>query len=160
MKLSTNVKEKILAIDFLSHNKRPNVSIGVTKTLLTAEKSINSRKWENLVLEKVGDITSYLALNHPNLYQNWNMLVRDSKATVLPKLQLSLNYLVENGKLKDSMLAQIKFDILNLTLYYHFLENGSCPHFTFFDNLYEIYSSGYIPCGRESIGLITRYKVY
>ena len=60
MKIYDDVIISLKNIDFLKEERATNIPIIQLKTVKDAEKSINSLKWENFVLEKDGDFSAYL----------------------------------------------------------------------------------------------------
>lgn len=102
-------------------------------------------KWENLNLDRVGDVTSYLSKNYRELYnKNWNNLAKEIKTNILPVINEKLDFLIQEGRLLESMKSQVLFDIMNIVLVRSY---SSVCKSEFYDELYQIYISGYIPCG-------------
>ena len=134
-------------IDFLKEERAINLPIIQLKTLKDAEKSINSLKWENFVLEKDGDFSAYLSKNHSDMYKHWNSLAISAKEEIIPQIEARLDNLIADSKLLESMKVQIKFDIVGLAIYLTIKKEIPQAKSQFFDELYALYQAGYIPCG-------------
>ena len=136
-------------IDFLKEERATNIPIIQLKTVKDAEKSINSLKWENFVLEKDGDFSAYLFKNHSAIYKHWNSLAISAKEEIIPEIEARLDNLIADSKLLESMKDQIKFDIVSLAIYLTIKKEIPQAESPFFDDLYALYQAGYIPCGYE-----------
>ena len=149
MKIYDDVINALKNIDFLKEERAINLPIIQLKTLKDAEKSINSLKWENFVLEKDGDFSAYLFKNHSAIYKHWNSLAISAKEEIIPEIEARLDNLIADSKLLESMKDQIKFDIVSLAIYLTIKKEIPQAESPFFDDLYALYQAGYIPCGYE-----------
>lgn len=147
MKIYDDVINALKNIDFLKEERAINLPIIQLKTLKDAEKSINSLKWENFVLEKDGDFSAYLSKNHSDMYKHWNSLSISAKEEIIPQIEARLDNLIADSKLLESMKDQIKFDIVGLAIYLTIKKEIPQAKSQFFDELYALYQAGYIPCG-------------
>ena len=147
MKIYDDVINALKNIDFLKEERAINLPIIQIKTLKDAEKSINSLKWENFVLEKDGDFSAYLSKNHSDMYKHWNSLAISAKEEIIPQIEARLDNLIADSKLLESMKDQIKFDIVGLAIYLTIKKEIPQAKSQFFDELYALYQAGYIPCG-------------
>ena len=147
MKIHSDVINELINIDFLKEERETSLPITQLKTVKEAEKNINSLKWENFVLDKRGDYTVYLFKNHSDIYKHWNELVDSVKEEIIPEIEARLDNLIAESKLVASMKDQIKFDIIGLAIYLTIKKELPQAESTFFDDLYALYQSGYIPCG-------------
>lgn len=147
MKIYDDVINELKNIDFLKEERAINLPIIQLKTLKDAEKSINSLKWENFVLEKDGDFSAYLSKNHSDMYKHWNSLAISAKEEIIPQIEARLDNLIADSKLLESMKDQIKFDIVGLAIYLTIKKEIPQAKSQFFDELYALYQAGYIPCG-------------
>ena len=147
MKIYDDVINALKNIDFLKEERAINLTIIQLKTLKDAEKSINSLKWENFVLEKDGDFSAYLSKNHSDMYKHWNSLAISAKEEIIPQIEARLDNLIADSKLLESMKDQIKFDIVGLAIYLTIKKEIPQAKSQFFDELYALYQAGYIPCG-------------
>jgi hypothetical protein len=149
MKIYDDVIISLKNIDFLKEEIATNIPIIQLKTVKDAEKSINSLKWENFVLEKDGDFSAYLFKNHSAIYKHWNSLAISAKEEIIPEIEARLDNLIADSKLLESMKDQIKFDIVSLAIYLTIKKEIPQAESPFFDDLYALYQAGYIPCGYE-----------
>ncbi len=149
MKIYDDVIISLKNIDFLKEERATNLPIIQLKTVKDAEKSVNSLKWENFVLEKDGDFSAYLSKNHSDMYKHWNSLAISAKEEIIPQIEAQLENLIAEGKLQASMKDQIKFDIVGLAIYLTIKKEIPQAESPFFDDLYALYQAGYIPCGYE-----------
>ena len=149
MKIYDDVIISLKNIDFLKEERATNLPIIQLKTVKDAEKSINSLKWENFVLEKDGDFSAYLSKNHSDMYKHWNSLAISAKEEIIPQIEAQLENLIAEGKLQASMKDQIKFDIVGLAIYLTIKKEIPQAESPFFNDLYALYQVGYIPCGYE-----------
>ena len=147
MKIYDDVINALKNIDFLKEERAINLPIIQLKTLKDAEKSINSLKWENFVLEKDGDFSAYLSKNHSDMYKHWNSLAISAKEEIIPQIEARLDNLIADSKLLEPMKDQIKFDIVGLAIYLTIKKEIPQAKSQFFDELYALYQAGYIPCG-------------
>ena len=147
MKIHSDVINELINIDFLKEERETSLPITQLKTVKEAEKNINSLKWENFVLDKRGDFTVYLFKNHGDIYKHWNELVDSVKEEIIPEIEARLDNLIGEGKLVASMKDQIKFDIVGLAIYLTIKKEIPQAESPFFDDLYALYQTGYIPCG-------------
>lgn len=147
MTLKQDTIEKMINIQFLTGKE--NLEQYRVIGLQTATKYIQSRKWGNLVLEKSGDLSSFLFKHKIDLFQQWNQLVKDAKETVVPKVLSNLEKLVSNGLLESKMIDQIQFDIITLTVYLEVCNRDLSVKIDFLEELLDIYKMGYIPCYYE-----------
>lgn len=149
MKIYDDVIISLKNIDFLKEERATNLPIIQLKTVKDAEKSINSLKWENFVLEKDGDFSAYLFKNHSAIYKHWNSLAISAKEEIIPEIEARLDNLIADSKLLESMKDQIKFDIVGLAIYLTIKKEIPQAESPFFEDLYALYQAGYIPCGYE-----------
>ena len=156
MKIHADVINEIINIDFLKEERETSLPITQLKTVKEAEKNINSLKWENFVLEKDGDFSVYLFINHSDIYKHWNSLANNAKEEIIPEIEARLDNLVGEGKLVASMKDQILFDIIGLAIYLTIKKEVPQVESRFFDDLYALYQAGYIPCGYAG----GQYKVF
>lgn len=156
MKIYDNVIKSLISLPFLKENRETTVPVKQIKKLQEAEKSINSLKWENFVLEKDGDFSVYLFKNQSDIYKHWNSLANSAKEEIIPEIEARLDNLIGEGKLLASMKDQILFDIIGLAIYLTIKKEVPQAESTFYDDLYALYQAGYIPCGYAG----GQYKVF
>ena len=156
MKIYDDVIKSLISLPFLKENRETTVPVKQIKKLQEAEKSINSLKWENFVLEKDGDFSVYLFKNQSDIYKHWNSLANSAKEEIIPEIEARLDNLITEGKLVASMKDQILFDIIGLAIYLTIKKEVPQTESTFYDDLYALYQAGYIPCGYAG----GQYKVF
>ncbi|MBC6308209.1 hypothetical protein HCJ66_01450 [Listeria sp. FSL L7-1582] len=144
MQLNTEILKAVSEIEYLSHSNNLGNEYELINDLKSANKSINSLKWENLCLEERGTFTAFLSNNNRDLFRNWNHLTAEVKEKIIPITEEKLDKLISEGYLLEDMKSQIKFDIVNITLYKSY---SSVVRSDFYELMYSIYLSGYIPCG-------------
>lgn len=147
MKIYDDVINSLISLPFLKGRRETTIQIEQIKKLKDAEKSINSLKWENFVLEKGGDFSVYIFKNHSDIHKHWNSLGISAKEEIIPKIEARLDNLIGEGKLVASMKDQIIFDIIGIARYLTIKKEIPQAESTFFDDLYALYQAGYIPCG-------------
>jgi len=105
-------------------------------------KSINGIKWENIRLEKGGDITAYLTIK--NLDGDWNAYVNAAKAEIVPSVVgkiLSAQFSEEALKIISD---NVKYDIVDIAMSMIYQQHIRSE---FHERLFVIYKSGHVPCG-------------
>lgn len=108
VRLENEVVKSLCRIDFLSHTRKLEIDFEIVPTLKLASKSINQLKWENLCLDKIGDVTSHLSKNYKEMYnKNWNNLAMDIKKEIIPIVDEKLSVLISEGQLLENMKSQI-----------------------------------------------------
>ena len=147
MKINDDVIKSLISLPFLKGKRETEIPIEQIKKLKDAEKSINSLKWENFVLEKCGDFSVYIFKNHSDIHKHWNSLGISAKEEIIPEIEARLDNLIGEGKLVASMKDQIKFDIIGIARYLTIKKEVPQAESTFYDDLYALYQAGYIPCG-------------
>lgn len=145
MKIHADVINALKVLDFLKEERVTNLPIIQLKSVKDAEKSINSLKWENFVLEKGGDFSVYIFKNHSDIHKHWNSLAISAKEEIIPAIEAQLDNLIAEGKLVVSMKDQIKFDIIGMARYLTIKKMVPQAESPFFDDLYALYQAGYIP---------------
>ena len=147
MKINPEVVETLTSLSLLRETRKTTIPIIELGKLSLAEKNINSLKWENFVLDAQGDLTVYLHKSEKELNRHWNELIMDAKQSIIPIIMEQLYRLVDEKKLVESMIYQIRFDILNLAVYLTMKNLRTNIESRIFDEILALYQSGYIPCG-------------
>ena len=155
MEIISEVVDNLTSIKLLVNSRKTNIPIIELDKLSIAEKNITSLKWENFVLEQRGDLTAYLLKNERETFKKWNELSRDAKERIIPIVTKKMFTLVEEKKIFESMIPQIRFDIINISIYLTIKNECMNVNSPFFDDLYTLYRLGYIPCGHAK----GKYKV-
>ena len=145
VKLDSNTVESILNVNLLNkigepYNEYPNIS-NVNKV----SKAVKSIKWENICLEEIGNLTGFLAVNHPDKYNLfWNQLVEEIKVKLIPHVESQLNVLLQNGAITKNIVDSVLFDIINIVMTFSYSEFFNSDFYT---EMYKIYMDGHLPCG-------------
>lgn len=109
------------------------------------EKSINSTKWENMCLDRMGDFTAYLTKNHKDEYKKyWNEEVKYIKANYIPSISENINKVLLEKELPLDILDDMKMNIVSLFMLEFYSDYYSCD---FYEKMQEIYLAGHLPCG-------------
>ena len=109
------------------------------------EKNINSTKWENICLDRMGDFTTYLHKNHKAEYNKyWNDEVRMIKEQYISKISEKVNFALTNNDLPVGVLDDIKMNVLSIFMLEYYSEYYSSD---FYNKMLEIYLAGHLPCG-------------
>lgn len=109
-------------------------------------KSIQSSKWENILLEKRGEYTAQLSKNFKDGYRNWNQIIKTVKSDILPQLEIIWQKnLKAAGIYEPYILDDIKFNISTILMLHAYSRYIPMPDF--FEKLLSIHASGHIPCG-------------
>lgn len=119
--------------------------IEYAKSKKELEKKITSLAWENICLERRGDFTVYLHLNHRTEYdQYWNKEVRIIKSEYMPEIIDKITQALRNKDLSLDILEDMKMNIITLFMLEFYSEYYSSE---FFERMLMIYLSGHLPCG-------------
>lgn len=109
------------------------------------ENSINSTKWENTCLEARNELTVYLTLNEPDVYNvYWNVLVNQIKKEVIPKVIDDIEEKAMKKCLPEESVAYVRMDIINIIMV---LSYSKYYQSSFYQKLLYVYEHGYLPCG-------------
>lgn len=110
----------------------------------TAIKSIKGHQWENLCLNKQGDLTSFLCINHPEKYQQWNSVVTMVKNNYMTRLMSKVESMLSKQGFDKKALLNVQWNVLSL-----FMANYYSDYYkdNFYEKMLKIYLSGYLPCG-------------
>ena len=165
MKLNESLVEKLQSISWFCKCGTPSpfdwaVSAASTKEVL---KAINSRKWENMILDAQGNVTEQLSIRSIKKIgheeREWNNLVLDFKERHLAKLKEQLELaLVPSGLNTPDILNDVSFNILSIAVTDAYKEIVPVP--SFFLQLLEVYEMGYLPCGWKGAATTGKFIVY
>ncbi|MEG0153528.1 MAG: hypothetical protein RR744_10225 [Cellulosilyticaceae bacterium] len=145
MKLDANIVKNILSIELLSNIGGPYDEHKSILSLTKVNKSITSRKWENICLEEINNITGYLSVEHSDEYNLfWNQLVKEIKEDVIPQIKSQLEMLLSSGKITESIVDSVLFDMVNIVMSFTYSTYISSE---FYVKMYEVYSNGHLPYG-------------
>lgn len=119
----------------------------VLPSLSKVKKSIQSTRYENIVLDYQGDFTTALFTSYREQYNKWwNILVQQFKTQHLPKLSKAWESGLLPLKLNEKyILADIAFNVTVIAVIGAYKEQISMPEF--FRTMLAIYQSGHLVCG-------------
>lgn len=152
MKLDERFIERLYSMPWFSKCGNPFVNDGVVSVTSTKEviKSINARKWENIILETQGDVTEQLSSRSieglGREYQEWNNLVGDFKKRCMPQLYAKWEAALQYCELNTSdVLNDVSFNILSIAVIDAYKDIVPMP--LLFCRILEVYEAGWLPCG-------------
>lgn len=117
-----------------------------SENITSAKKTIQSIRWENMILEYNGDFTSQLSISFKKEYSEWNNLVKEFKYRHMPLLRkIWKSNLNEAGLNEKYVIADVAFNISAIVVIDAYKDLIPMPDF--FNALLNIYESGYLPCG-------------
>lgn len=144
--LDTEFCEKVVQADLLSQVgkevKAPFYCPRV-KTLEAAEKYLSGQNWGNFCLDRINEITQYLAVFHRPEYQCWNDLWLQETKLYDPPLIAKADALIGKGiiseRIKQEMVDQIGL-IMILHSYEQYVKSPA------FEEILWYYMHGHVPC--------------
>ena len=120
--------------------------VQIAKNKKNAIKSIRSVDWENTCLERRGNFTVFLHLNHNKEYRNfWNLTTKKVREQYLPDLVEKLSISCEQLDLPEAVLTDIRFNMITQFMLNFYSDFGYDD--PFWKQMFEIYMAGYLPCG-------------
>lgn len=152
VQINSEFIEELNGIDWFSNcgNTIPeNLGLKV-KSSEEAKKTIANLRWENIILDNQGDLTSQLSIRSckglGKEYQEWNKLVKEIKECYMPIWENTWNKALLKIELADKkVLDDVRFNILGLVMVDVYKD--IVPITPFWEQLLEIYRLGYLPCG-------------
>lgn len=111
------------------------------------KKSIQSRRYENVVLDYRGDFTSALSISDREQYNKWwNLLTEQFKSQHIPELSRSWERGLSPLKLsEENIVCDVCFNIMAIAIIGAYKEQIPMPDF--FKRMLAIYQSGHLVCG-------------
>ena len=157
MSTSEEAVSQLLTIQWASRAGQPTGLAGVRQILDKDAfiTSIDSIAWENTTLDARNDITGYLATQHSNDDQRWNVMAQKVGKTIddelIPLLPPSIT--------DDSrVLNSVKWDVMAFLMEDIYKDKIKMP--LFFKSLIGVYEAGHIPCGWDGEWPKGRLVVY
>lgn len=130
----------------------------VVKDREKAVKSVTSIKWQNVCLEAQNDLTEYLFFNHRESYEkDWNNEVVYIKQEYWSKMSDTISAALAAKGLPDEVLVDVRTNVVALFMADFYSE---CYTSEFYEQLLEIYLSGYLPCGWSGGKKSGKFMVY
>ncbi len=108
------------------------------------KRKIDSVHWENSCLDKRGDFSSFLCLNHRKEYREWNNVANIIKTDYLPEISRKLEDAIARQGLPDCILGDIKYNVATLFMLNYYSEYYKMTDF--WEQMLTIYLSGHVPC--------------
>lgn len=109
------------------------------------EKNISTIKWENLCIDRNGDFSAFLCINHDEEYNKyWNDEVDIIKEEYLCIIEDKINPILIDNKLSDKILNNMKWNIISLFMLEFYSEFYTSE---FYEDMLKIYLAGHLPCG-------------
>ena len=139
--------ESILGVSLFSHIGQQILSIDDFKcefvpSMCDVIKFIDGMKWDNIRLEEVGIISTFLSRN--KIDKEWNSYVAAAKAEIEPFVATKVEVLTYPSEIITSIIKNVKYDFVGITMsmvYQGFI------HSEFYERMFLIYKSGHLPCG-------------
>ena len=145
MKIQQSSKNRLLNINWFSNigNRFSDTGYSLANSLRQAETYLASPEWENVTLEESNKISGYLSVDHTVIFQDWNMLIKESKTFFENELLATIPHL---SSFDNTLLYQcLEWDIIHYLVEDVYKKYLRGPFF--FGQLISIYESGHIPCG-------------
>ena len=120
--------------------------VRIIKDKKTAIRSIRSLDWENTYLERRGDFTVFLHLNHNKEYnQFWNVVVGNVKESYMENISTKVGEVLKKLDFPEIALDYIKSNVIMQFMLNFYSDFGYED--PFWTQMFEIYMAGYLPCG-------------
>lgn len=149
MELDKELIAVLFDIDWFSNCGKDITLDGVSKskTISAVKKSIQSIRYENILLGHYGEFTSDLFRSHRESYNKWwNVLVNQFKTQYTPELKKIWESKLEPLGLNETCVVEdISFNILNLAVIEAYKDQIPLP--PFYQKMLSIFKSGCLVCG-------------
>lgn len=157
MNLDQRIYDELKSINwFLKIGLGPNELIGTSEVhwLSSWEDAMDENRsdlWQDVRTEAQGDLTGYLAKNHPNDYGgSWNKLAKRSRTIVLAEVLPLVKSALSQHRPPKEMIDSITLDINRIALWASYgTRFKKVP--TFFGDLLSVYRVGHFPCGWDGL---------
>lgn len=135
-------------------------NVEVLPAVLKVKKSIQSRCYENVVLEYRGDFTSALSMSYREQYNKWwNILAEQFKSQHIPELSKTWERELSLLKLnEENIVCDVHFNIMAIAIIGAYKEQIPMPDF--FKTMLAIYQSGHLVCGWSGNKTSGKFIVY
>ena len=109
------------------------------------QKSIDSIKWENVCLDRMGDFTAYLSKHYNEEYNKyWNERVGIIKKEYMPIISDNINEVLLSKKMSFDIMDDLRMNILSLFMLEYYSDFYTSE---FYEKMLYIYMKGHLPCG-------------
>ena len=103
---------------------------------------MNENSWDDFTLERKGDLTEWLTIEHPNRYHGvWNGYVKEAKKAVDEWIAENLQSVSD-----EPALSFIKWDVMNVLMEEHYSDLNKAPLF-YTKHVIPKWKEGRIPYG-------------
>lgn len=146
--VSQKIIDDIKSIDFFKHCGTQQECLYPNITYVSddvMEKSISSLAWENYRLEQANQMSVYLFKNANQDFQYWNDYAKAFKAK-WADIEPSIYQAMTKQQLNTDVMASIQWDFIHYYIMKSFYRH-KLPKF--FEQLFLIYQSGFLPCGAD-----------
>lgn len=137
----------LMSNNWFSNCGKPFSSVHNISYISSKQEAINfisSYTWENICLDKLGELTLFLGEN--NLLGNYNNIVKYYKTHYIQSLEKNLSSLRIIRGFPKIVEDDIKMNLLSFFMYNEFKNQY---YNVFFQNVCDIYIQGNLPCGYE-----------
>ena len=149
MELDEELRDELRQIDwFACCGKDITIDGAVQESGISSiKKSIQSVRFENIVLDHFGDYTTALFLSHREDYNKWwNVLAKQFKGQYIPQLEKKWkNKLEPLGLNEPYVISNLSFNVLGIAVASAYKQLVPLP--AFHTTMLEIYKSGHLICG-------------
>lgn len=167
MKINMDIVKQIENINFFErcgYNDRKSLQLNHGFRMIKSLDGIDDKYirygWDNVCLEAMNDIRSYLYDNNHDLYNHeWNPLVIEIKQDIMPHISeiISIKCLDTCFANRELLITRIKSDMIDIIV------SGSMKEYyksEFFEDMFSIYKSGHIPCGWIGSKIYGKFKIF
>jgi hypothetical protein len=119
--------------------------INYVRDIKSVNKHCLSTRWNNLRLERRGDLTAFLSVKRIEKYNLWNSFALKLRDEIMPEFKVIIEERwKEKYQLENEITNTVCKDISAAIMIYQFREYFIEP---FYDEIICIYEQGYLPCG-------------
>ena len=162
MDFDKDLMNTLHSINWFSNCGKPITleNVEIVSALSKVKKSIQSTRYEDVVLDYQGDFTTALFTSYREQYNKWwNILMGQFKTLYLPEFSRAWECGLIPLKLNEKyIIADITFNIAGSAVIGAYKEQISMPEF--FKIMLAIYQSGHLVCGWSGDKLNGRFIVY
>ncbi|REK71269.1 hypothetical protein [Paenibacillus paeoniae] len=149
MTIDKELVERISSITWFSNCGNPlgdriQLEVVYESNWKKAAKRAQSNHWEAVTLEAGNELTEFLSLNYPDLYKQWNHLVREGKEVIELHIVPKINEYIKVRELSPALLDHVKWDMVSAIMEHNYMAQKEPG---FFIELLKVYESGNFPCG-------------
>lgn len=144
-------KDRIEGIEWFENcGDYDNLDLGfdvkIAKNKEIAIRSFNSLHWGNTCLDKRGDFTVFLFLNHGDDYDKWNEIVEEVNDKYMVTIDKAILPAMKRNNLSEELFNEIH-NIICIEYMLNYYSEFGYNESDFWDKLLIIFENGYLPCG-------------